>query len=131
LGVGGGGLGSHNGGGPPVGVQMAAVQEGPGGYFPLTNSSSSQVWRYSFANTSGLPYSVGGKVDMSYLGRSGSAEGEGQTVLGGGGGGAGGALSFPFSWRAGLVLLEGVGRDALGECVACCRTLGRWGGKEA
>jgi len=45
---------------------------------------------------------------MAYLGRSGSAEGEGQTVLGGGGGGAGGALSFPISWRAGLELLVGV-----------------------
>ena len=68
---------------------------------------------------------------MSYLGRSGSAEGEGQTVLGGGGGGAGGALSFPFSWGAGLVLLVGAERDRLEECVACCVTLGRWGGKEA
>jgi len=82
-------------------------------------------------NASGLPYRVGGEVDMSYLGRSRSAEGEGQTVLGGGGGGAGGALSFPFSCRAGLVLLEGAGRDPLGYCVACCATLGRWGGKEA
>jgi len=34
---------------------------------------------------------------MSYLRRSGSAAGEGQTVLGGRGGGARGALSFPFS----------------------------------
>jgi len=68
---------------------------------------------------------------MSYLGRSGSAEGEGQTVLGGGGGGAGGALSFPFSWRAGLVLTVGAGRDPLEQCVACCGTLARWGGKEA
>jgi len=67
---------------------------------------------------------VGGEVDMSYLGRSGSAEGEGHTVLAGGGGGSGGALSFPCSWRAGLLLLEGVGRDPLGECVACCRTSG-------
>jgi len=25
----------------------------------------------------------------------------------------------------------GVGRDRLEECVACCGTLGRWGGKEA
>jgi len=52
-------------------------------------------------------------------------------VLGGGGGGAGGALSFPFSWRAGLVLTVGVERDPLEECVACGGTLGRWGGKEA
>ena len=52
---------------------------------------------------------MGGEVDMSYYGRSGSAEGEGQTVLGSGRGGAGGALCFAFSWRAGLVLLEGVG----------------------
>jgi len=52
---------------------------------------------------------------MSYLGRSGSAAGEGQTVLGGGGGGAGGALSFPFSWRAGLLLLVGVGHQSIGE----------------
>jgi len=74
---------------------------------------------------------VGGEVDMSYLGRFGSAEGEGQTVLGGGGGGAGRALSFPLSWRAGLVLVVGAGREPLGECVACCGTLGRWGGKEA
>jgi len=68
---------------------------------------------------------------MSYLGRSGSAAGEGQTVLGGGGGGAGGALSFPFSWPAGLVLLEGVGRDPLEEGMVCCGTPGRWGGKGA
>jgi len=68
---------------------------------------------------------------MSYLGRSGSAEGEGQTVLGGGAGGAGGALSRPLSWRAGLVLLVGVGRDPVEGCVACCVTPGRWGGKEA
>jgi len=68
---------------------------------------------------------------MSYLGRSGSAAGEGQTVLGGGGGGAGGPLSFPFSWRAGLVLLVGLGRDALEEGVACCGTPGFWGRKGA
>jgi len=68
---------------------------------------------------------------MSHLRRSGSAEGEGQTVLGGGGGGAGGALSFPFSWQVGLVLLEGAGRDPLGGCVAYCGTLGPWVGKEA
>jgi len=68
---------------------------------------------------------------MSYLGRSGSAEGEGQTVLGGGGGGARGALFFPFSWQAGLVLLQGAGRDPLGECDAWCGTLERWGGKDA
>jgi len=66
---------------------------------------------------------------MSYLGRSGSAEVEGQTVLGGGGGGAGGALSFAFSWRAGLVLPVGAGRDPQEECMACCGALGRWGGK--
>jgi len=88
------------------------------------------VWGYFLANASGLPYSVGCEVDMSYLGRSGSAEGEGQTVLAGGGGGAGGALSFPFSWREGLVPLVGVGRDPVGGCVACCGALGRWGGKE-
>jgi len=68
---------------------------------------------------------------MSYLGRSGSAAGEGQTVLGGGGGGAAGPLSFPFSWRAGLVLLVGVGRDPVVQGVACCGTAGRWGGKGA
>jgi len=68
---------------------------------------------------------------MSYLGRSGSAAGEGQTVLAGGGGRAGGALSFPFSWRAGLVLLVGVGRDPLEEGVGCCGTPGRWGRKGA
>jgi len=68
---------------------------------------------------------------MSYLGRSGSAEGEGQTVLGGGGGGAGGALSLPCSWRAGLVLLAGVGRDPVEECVVCCGALRCWGGKGA
>jgi len=68
---------------------------------------------------------------MSYLGRSGSAEGEGQTVFGGGAGVAGGALSFPFSWRAGLVLLVRAGRDPLEECVACCVVLERWGEKEA
>jgi len=68
---------------------------------------------------------------MSYLGRSGSAAGEGQTVLGGGGGGAGGVLSFPVSWRAGLVLLVGVGRDPLEEGVACCATAGHWGGERA
>ena len=68
---------------------------------------------------------------MSYLGRSGSAAGEGQTVLGGGGGGAGGALSFPFSWRAGLVLPVVVGRGPLEEGVAFCGIAGRWGGKGA
>jgi len=68
---------------------------------------------------------------MSYLGRSGSAAGAGQTLLGGGGGGAGGALSFPLSGRAVLVLLVGVGRDPLEEDVACCGTPGRWGGKGA
>ena len=68
---------------------------------------------------------------MSYLGRSGSADGEGQTVLGGGGGGAGGALSFPFSWQAELVLLVGVGRDPVEECVVCCGRPGHWGGKAA
>jgi len=83
------------------------------------------------ANASGLPYNVGGEVDMSYLGRSGSAEGEGQTGLGGGGGGAGGALSFPFPWRGGLVLLVGAGRAPLEEGVAYCGTPGRWGRKEA
>jgi len=36
---------------------------------------------------------VRGEVDMSYLGRSGSAAGEGQTLFSSGGGGAGGALS--------------------------------------
>jgi len=66
---------------------------------------------------------------MSYLGRSRSAEGQGQTVLGVSGGGAGGALSFAFSWRAGLVLLVGAERDPLGQCVAGYGTLGRWGGK--
>jgi len=84
-----------------------------------------------FANASGLLYSVGGEVDMSYLRRSGSAEGEGQTVFGGGRGGAGGALSFPFSWRVGLVLLVGARRVPLEECVACCVKPGHWGGKEA
>jgi len=44
---------------------------------------------------------------MSYLGRSGSAEGEGQTVLGGGGGVAGGALSFPFSGKRGWCCWRG------------------------
>jgi len=68
---------------------------------------------------------------MSYLGRSGSAEGEGQTLLSGGGCGAGGPLSFPLSWRAGLVLLVGAVHEPMGECVACCGTLGRWGEKEA
>jgi len=68
---------------------------------------------------------------MSYLGRSGSAAGEGHTVLGGGGGGARGALSFPFSWRAGLVLLVGAGRDPPQGVVVCCGAVGRWGGKRA
>jgi len=63
--------------------------------------------------------------------RSGSAEGEAKTILGGGAGGAGGALSFPFSWRAGLVLLGGVGQDPVEGCVVCCVTLGHWGGQEA
>jgi len=117
-------------GGCQSGSRWLGVQVGPGGYFPLANSSASQVWGYFLANASGLPYIVGGEVDMSYLGRSGSAQGEDQTVLGGGGGGGGWALSFPFSWRAGL-LLVGVGRDQAEESVACCGTLGRWGGKEA
>jgi len=68
---------------------------------------------------------------MSYLRRSGSAVGEGQTVLGGGGCGAGEALSFPLAWQVGLVLLVGVRRDPLEEGVACCTTPGRWGGKGA
>jgi len=66
---------------------------------------------------------------MSYLGRSGSAKGQGQTVLGGGGGGAGGALSFPFSSRVGLVLPVGVGRDPPEEYVDCDALLGCWEGK--
>ena len=105
--IGGGGLGGRGGGRSPIGSRWQGVQAGPGGYFPLANSSASQVWGYFLENTSGLPYSVGGEVDMSYLGRSASAEGEGQTVVSGGGGGAGEALSFPFSWRAGLVLPVG------------------------
>jgi len=72
-------------GGRQSGSRWPGVQEGPGGYFPLVNSSASQVWGYILANASRLPYIVGGEVDMSYLGRSGSAEGDGQTVLGGGG----------------------------------------------
>ena len=68
---------------------------------------------------------------MSYLVRSWSAAGEGQAVLGGRGGGAGGALSFPFSRRAGLVLLVGVGRGPLEEGVACCGTPGCWRRKGA
>jgi len=76
-------------GGRQLGSRWTGVQAGPGGYFPFANSSASQVWGYFLANALGLPYSVGGEVDMSYLGRSGSAEGEGQTVLGGGGGGGG------------------------------------------
>ena len=101
-------------GGRQPGSRWPGVHEEPGGYFPLANSSASQVWGYFLANASGLPYSVGGEVDMSYLGRSASAEGEGQTVLARGGGGAGGALSFHFSWREGLVPLVGVGRDPVG-----------------
>ena len=66
---------------------------------------------------------------MSYLGRTGSAAGQGQSVFGGGGGGAGGALSFPFSWPARLVLLEAAGRDPPEECMAYCDTLGRGEGK--
>jgi len=130
LGIGGGGLGGHGGVGSPVGVQMTRGPSGAEGYFPLANSSASQLCEYFLANASGLPYSVGGEVDMSCLGRSGSAEGEGQTVLRGGGGGAGGALSFPFTWPAGLMLLEGAGRDPLGQCMACCGALGYWGGKD-
>jgi len=124
-------LGAMVVGGRQPGSRWPGVQEGPGGYLPLANSSASQVWGYFLANASGLPYGVGGEVDMSYLGRSGSAEGEGQTVLAGGRGGAGGALSFPFSWREGFVLPVWVGRDPVGGCVACCGALGRWGGKEA
>jgi len=112
-------LGAMVVGGRQPGSRWPGVQEGPGGYLPLANSSPSQVWGYFLANASGLLYSVGGEVDMLYLGRSGSAEGEGQTVLVGGWGGAGGALSFPFSWRGGMALLGGVGRDLPGGCVAC------------
>jgi len=68
-------------GGRQSGSRWPGVQAGPGGYFPFANSSASQVCGYFLAKASGLPYSVGGEVDMSYLGRSGSAEGEGQTVL--------------------------------------------------
>jgi len=117
--------------GPPAGIKMAGVLVGPGGYIPLAKSSASQVWGHFLGNTSGLPYSVGGEVDMSYLGRSGSAEGEGQTVLGGGGGGAGGGLSFHFCCREGLVSPVGVGRDLLEACEAGSAMLGRWGGKGA
>jgi len=113
------------------GSTWPGVQLGPGGYFPLANSSASQVWGSFLANASGLPYSVGGEVDMSYLGRLGSSAGESQTVLGGGGAGSGGALFFPFSLRVGLVLLVGVGCDPPGECVNCDTMLGRWGGKGA
>jgi len=67
---------------------------------------------------------------MSYLGRSGSAAGEGHTVLGGGGGGAGGAFSFPFSSRAGLVPLVGAGRDPPEGGAVCCGAVGRWRGKK-
>jgi len=88
-------------GGRQLGSRRPGVQAGQGGHFRFANSSASQVWGYFLAKASGLPYSVGGKVDMSYLGRSGSAAEEGQTMLSGGGGGDGGALSFPFSWRAG------------------------------
>jgi len=49
LGIGGGRLRGHSGGGTPVGVQMTGVQEGLGGYFPLANSSASQVWGYFLA----------------------------------------------------------------------------------
>jgi len=76
-------------GGCQSGSRWPGVQAGPGGYLPLANSSASLVWGYFLANASGLPYGVGGEVDMSYLGRSGSPEGEGQTVLGVGAGGAG------------------------------------------
>jgi len=65
---------------------------------------------------------------MSYLGRSGSAEGEGQTMLGGGGGGAEGALSFPLSSPVGLMLPEGGGAlPARRVCRVLChiRALGR------
>jgi len=68
---------------------------------------------------------------MSYLGSSGSAAGDRQTVLPGGGGGAGGALSFPFSSQGGLVLLVGAGPEPLEEGVACRETQERWGGKGA
>jgi len=102
-------------GGRQSGSRWQGVHAGPGGYFPLANSYASQMWGYFLANASWLPYSMGGEVNMSYLGRSGSAEGEGHPVLGGGGGGAGGALSFPFSWRAELVILVGVGRDPVEE----------------
>jgi len=61
---------------------------------------------------------------MSYLGRSKSAEGDGQTLLGGGGAGARGALSFPFSSREGLVSPVGVGRVLLEECGAGGAMLG-------
>jgi len=90
-------LGAMVVGGHQSGSRWPGVHVGPGGYLPLANSSASQVWGYFLANASWLPYRVGGEVDMSYLWRSGSAAGEGQTVFGGGGGWAGEALSFPFS----------------------------------
>jgi len=111
LSLGGGGLGGHSGGRWLARVKVAGGLSGTGGYFPLGNSSASQGCRYCLANASGLPYSVGGEVDLSYLTRSGSAKGEGHRVLGGGGAGAVGALSFPFSSRVGLVLPVGVGCD--------------------
>ena len=69
--------GAIEAGGHQPGSRWPGVQAGQGGYFPLVNSSSSPMWGYFVATTSGLPYRVGGEVDMSYLGRLGSAEGDG------------------------------------------------------
>jgi len=105
-------------GGRQSGSRCQGVQAGPAVYFPLANSSASQVWGHFLANASGLPYILGEEVDMSYLGRSGSSAGEGQTVLGGGGGGAGGVLSFFHFLLASGVGVAGRGgtRPTRGSC---------------
>ena len=93
-----------------LGSRWPGVQAGQGGYLPLANSSASQVWGYLLANASGLPYSVGGEDDISYLGRSGAAEGEGQTVLGGGGGWSRRSTFLSFLLASGVGVAGGCGK---------------------
>jgi len=68
---------------------------------------------------------------MSYLGRSGSAEGDGHIVLGGCGAGAGGALPCPFFSGEEFVPLVRVGHVLPEECVGGGPTLKYCGGKGA
>jgi len=83
LGLGEGGLGGHGGGGSPVGIQITRGPSGTGGVLPFGE----------FLRFPGVGVFLGKCLMVaikcrrgSCQVRSGSAKGEGQTVLGGGGG---------------------------------------------